>query len=634
MSDDKPALRELQYEPLPDSDVPLVRLVELLPGKDCEPIIAVLKVSKLNVEYEALSYCWGGGPVDSPITCNELQLHITHNLKCSLQDLRRPDSPRLLWIDAICINQDDITEREQQVGIMGDIYRNAQRTVVWLGEAFMGTQIAFQALKRMYDLHYAKISDCAADIMAMIVRGEHFTVQDPTTSPTDEELDALYTLLKRPWFLRMWVIQEISLAKRILVTCGNQELDWKLFFGGAVVVFYLGFHGTGLKSSLFAALFELEGTRSNLSKRPHDLELVELLNSFRRFRVTDPRDKVFALYGLLQTSDNKSQLICDYHSNPGRVFIKVAESILESCTTLDILSSPHGSTKFSKSLPSWVPDWSDSSDRIHSLFSHEETQGDRFFTVPFNAASSSPLPPPIFGPNNSLTLRGHRLDYIRTLGDALPYADFDIDDLQKSTKHAYRKLFKRVYVSLNATAQQRDKFVLWNNMVLGWQSRNATAEYAHTCETIEVAYMRTLSGDKLLDGVDFSLESFREWQERLWPSFLLRAAKVHKLPSLHQGLGALSILLPKRRKEIPFSAMVEISLLRRICWTEKDFLGLVPRETLVGDEIWLLKGGRVPVVLRPVIGTAGRELIGDCYMHGVMYGEAFGNDKCEQVLIV
>jgi hypothetical protein len=625
---------KLQYDPLPNSNVPLIRLVKLLPGQDCDPIVAVLNVSKLNVEYEALSYCWGDGPIDSSITCNKDQLHITHNLKCALQDLRRPDTPRLLWVDAICINQDDITEREQQVEIMADIYRNAQRTVIWLGEAFTGVKFAFEAVKRMYDLHYAEVSDSATGITAMAVRDEISAFQGPTTSPVDKELDALCILLRRPWFLRMWVVQEISLAKEILVTCGGQQLNWNIFFGGAVVIFFSGFRGTGLNSSLFSPLFQLGGARSNFTKRPNELELLELLNSFRKFHATDPRDKVFALYGLLQTTLDKSQLVCDYHSSPGNVFIKVAENILGSCRTLDILSSPHGSTNLSKSLPSWVPDWSDSSDRVNPLFAHDESHEDRFSTVPFTAAGSSALPGPVFGPDNGLTLHGHRLDCIHTLGDVLPEANFDIDDLQKSSGRAYWELFKRVYFNLHATAQQRDKFVLWNNMVMGRQLKNATAKYAHSGETVEVAYMRTLAGDKILDGVDFSLQSFREWQERLWPSVLLRAAKVHIFPSLHRGLGALSILLPKKHKRVPFSAMVEVSLRRRICWTEMDFLGLVPREALIGDEIWLMSGGRVPVVLRPVIGRAGRELIGDCYIHGAMYGEAFENEKCEQVLIV
>ena len=198
--------QKLKYESLPVVDVPIIRLVQLLPGRDWEPIEVVFDTATLEAEYEALSYFWGDPSARSPIKCNGSRLDVTRNLKSALRDLRRPDTPRILWIDAICIDQDDINEREQQVGIMSDIYRSAKRTVVWLGETFVGNEPAFMMVRRMYSLYEGNISD--GSLFMTIKRDEtRVKLGDPATNPTEDELTALYSLLKRPWFSRMWVSQ-------------------------------------------------------------------------------------------------------------------------------------------------------------------------------------------------------------------------------------------------------------------------------------------------------------------------------------------------------------------------------------------------------------------------------------------
>lgn len=112
-----------------------IRLLQLLPGKDNDVLECRLFISAGRQEkYEALSYVWGDPTATETILVNGTRCHVGQNLMQALQHLRQAEHPRLLWVDALCINQNDIEERAKQVQIMGEIYGNAYRTVVWLGD--------------------------------------------------------------------------------------------------------------------------------------------------------------------------------------------------------------------------------------------------------------------------------------------------------------------------------------------------------------------------------------------------------------------------------------------------------------------------------------------------------------------
>ncbi|KAH8725333.1 heterokaryon incompatibility protein-domain-containing protein, partial [Phaeosphaeriaceae sp. PMI808] len=112
-----------------------IRLLILRPGSFDDPIHCQLKQVSLSAEhaYDALSYVWGNASDTSPISLNGTPHHITKNLEIALRYLRHRESPKVLWVDAICINQSDINERNHQVQQMADIYSQAQRVIGWLG---------------------------------------------------------------------------------------------------------------------------------------------------------------------------------------------------------------------------------------------------------------------------------------------------------------------------------------------------------------------------------------------------------------------------------------------------------------------------------------------------------------------
>lgn len=122
------------YEPLVNATS--IRLLTLCPGNTLDEIKCDLKTVSLadKPEYEALSYVWGSTKRDYTLTCDRRSLKITKSLHVVLRRLRRTSHARVLWIDQLCINQDDLQERSEQVQIMREIYRNARLVVLWLGE--------------------------------------------------------------------------------------------------------------------------------------------------------------------------------------------------------------------------------------------------------------------------------------------------------------------------------------------------------------------------------------------------------------------------------------------------------------------------------------------------------------------
>jgi hypothetical protein len=149
------------YQSLLGLAKPSFRLLILHPAANyADPILCNLAVFPLQAdehpEYEALSYCWGDEANPGFLTCNGEKFPIRDNLNAGLRRLRLSDHTRILWVDAICINQLDLLEREQQVDFMRDIYRGSAQTLVWLGDSDRDStspvddsQLAFPMIERL-----------------------------------------------------------------------------------------------------------------------------------------------------------------------------------------------------------------------------------------------------------------------------------------------------------------------------------------------------------------------------------------------------------------------------------------------------------------------------------------------------
>ncbi|KAL8341092.1 hypothetical protein RB601_006954 [Gaeumannomyces tritici] len=236
------------YEPI-DLSKKAIRLLRLFRAVDpeddikCEIFQSLLDEDQaLNVEYEALSYTWsdatdeGPRPGEAPgpkriliqVIDDLCTLHVTENLYMALKHLRLPDSDRILWIDAICINQDENEnekgEKNHQVGQMNIVYSSAENIIIWLGPGSSAiTQLFYASAK----LHEHAAQQCLLrgqtrlEMWKTVWRSLDRLSGGSAPLLTEHSYDALRTVLRRPWFGRVWVIQEVALARKATIMCGR-----------------------------------------------------------------------------------------------------------------------------------------------------------------------------------------------------------------------------------------------------------------------------------------------------------------------------------------------------------------------------------------------------------------------------
>jgi len=195
-----------------------IRLLKLQPGasKDQEIICELVEADLDNnkTEYEALSWNWGTKPWNEKIKIRQADeafvFHVPLSLAAALIALRRKSRARTLWVDAICINQREPEEKNQQVPMMSKIYGTARKVCIWLGEADNDSKIAIDFIKK--------------EVLKLQGFDELCDSQEATS-----KWRAMLNLMKRPWFSRRWVVQEIALANDAELYCGTKTIPWKDF---------------------------------------------------------------------------------------------------------------------------------------------------------------------------------------------------------------------------------------------------------------------------------------------------------------------------------------------------------------------------------------------------------------------
>lgn len=266
------------------------RLVHLLPGHPREPIECTLQAVNLQQigDYEALSYVWGRKLARETISVNGVSLAVTENLLDALRHLRLADRKRVLWIDAICINQMDIDERNQQVRRMGDIYSRSLRVISWLGTEAEASRAAFTFLAKSYQ-----------------------SLSHHQGSTNDVGWQALKDLYHRDYWRRVWIVQEMCLARRVVVVCGATQIPW---------VYITELRKRRMhRWPQYLTQGERDFMRSPLSRIDHVREthqkkgcpLWTLLESFQESQCRVIHDRVYGFLGLASDCSNED-LPIDY----------------------------------------------------------------------------------------------------------------------------------------------------------------------------------------------------------------------------------------------------------------------------------------------------------------------------------
>ncbi|KAH8598663.1 heterokaryon incompatibility protein-domain-containing protein [Bisporella sp. PMI_857] len=288
------------------------------PDGSITPLVNIVKktseegVPSREVDYEALSYIWGveDNPLevlidlaskDSEEDVAEIQVLVsTHplryatllvgqNLEGSLRHLRSKNTKRVLWVDAICINQADIVERNTQVSRVGDIFKLAERVIVWVGPSTEDSQLAMQTLDYL-GRQVVSTTDRRRAPAPDAVKKTWFesSVQLPFG---DSTWKAISNLLQRSWFERLWVVQEAHLARGGLFLCGEDELDWIIFRYAILALWY-----NKAASWSLPPVMRLIGNLVELLPDKHPIS--DVFYQVYSRSCTDSRDRVYGLHGL------------------------------------------------------------------------------------------------------------------------------------------------------------------------------------------------------------------------------------------------------------------------------------------------------------------------------------------------
>ncbi|EUC41320.1 hypothetical protein COCMIDRAFT_106492 [Bipolaris oryzae ATCC 44560] len=373
-----------------------IRVLRLSPGRCEEEITCDLIEEPLPlVEFEALSYFWGVTLRPYAIKVNEKPFYIGYNLYSALKELRNTEHERLLWVDAVCINQHDDTEKSNQVQMMRDIFSKASKVVVWLGESAPATGSMFEFVRQFGN---AKTEETDT------LWGNH-TTQSTWMSMQKEYL----RIFRHDWWRRAWVVQEVVVGRHVVMQCGAFQVDWeamhKLFTYGP----FANDLFRGYRPPSFAKYIQSLREEAN-DAEDSGVTLGDLVIRFRLQSATFGSDKIYALLGLLH-SDNPSLITPDYSKPPDEVFLQFTESCLVHMKNLDILSYAPGAQLHDAS---WCRDWRLNYD--HPFLFKAKRLLDLESSRPFSASGRHPPSFAINLEHRILTVAGCKIDVVARTG--------------------------------------------------------------------------------------------------------------------------------------------------------------------------------------------------------------------------
>lgn len=587
-----PKTEKYLYEPLKSETS--IRILELLPGEGQGLIRCQLHIVEVGQgpQYEALSYAWGSATDKREISCDGRKLKIPTSLRDALWRVRDSVKTRRFWADAICINQSDYLERGHQVKQMALIYSTAERVLVWLGPnnpfEFFGDLVEEQ-VSTLTDHFFGRIKDTSN--------------QESSRSSTPESDVSLESynfwsgfseLLDRPWFSRLWVVQEVGLARSALALFGDKEIDFDhLILLIKKVRNYLEWASYFRIDVDCAAVFSLFPNRIQKAIGPTERDFLEVLEVTRTQLASDPRDYIYALLGHPSALINGTPFMePDYHRGDSETFYELAIKLIEYTQSLRILSAVRHSSQddLTNEYPSWVPTWNRDNFVNHfgvfrEFCSHRN----------WDAAAGSSGSWRVIEPKKILQVQGFTLD---TIGEHT--TEIEVSFTKRMAD------FNLIHVSPIETA-----------LAFRGLSISSIPEWLY-----ELSLTLTAGGYVVNPNHAEDKELLRDFA-----AFRLNLSNV----TFDQDYAAHSNLIPEGLAALRaaakggdrnwFQAHAENWIYgKKLFCTRNGTLGIGPGVLQSGDICCILFGVSVPIILRPV-GLAYR-LVGEAYIHKVMQGEA------------
>jgi len=580
-----------QYKPL-DPEKNEIRLLRMRYAPGNSILCEIFHTTVENAPpYHALSYAWGDKSSIQIISVFSVPMNngavlVTPNLKHALLRLKpvRPNEELVIWVDALCIDQMNIPERNVQTGKMRMIYENAQKLYVWIGLKNHGSSEAIQLAQMLKTRSRQEVARI---------------LKHPNTAYA---LEALVQLFRRQYWWRIWVIQEVSCSKETTIYCGDNAIPWKELENVCDV---MQEHEEFLTKNLFYKHLSKVHTLTHGGPRGLQLTryspslsnppLLELLLSHKSKKSTDPKDKVYALVGI--SSSRLTFGPIDYSLSMRDVFSHTARHIITTSQKLDVICVKQNSTE-QFDLPSWVPDWtrkpSTGGNALIGLHHH---------SPPFAAAGNTKASFAFLDNGLVLKTQGIIIDRINAVG--IPYkrkgAPSDILPVLSAYDN-WRALFVSYRGSSTSSDEEFGSVISGGNWILS--SKESTGR---------IRLIAALSASHVIrHAADSSPRIYSDAEPGAWEIMDDVQLQKNTTPDGEkEGMAAIS------------SASLMMNR-RRLIVSEKSITGLAPWDTEVGDVICVLLGCRIPVILREKNGKW--ELIGEAYVYGYMDGEAVSGE--------
>ncbi|KAI0804300.1 hypothetical protein GGR55DRAFT_659452 [Xylaria sp. FL0064] len=632
------------YQPL-EGDLPL-RLLLIRPGRPDEPLRTELIPTTLKEAqgcYDATSYTWGSPENPELISCGSFELWVQRNAFHMMLDLRKPDEPRKVWIDAVCINQCSLDERAAQVAIMHHIYRQAGATWVWMGHpdehssTVMRYAATLDATKYVGEFSYCLFGS----IWSRFAEKSYFF--DPSfhvvadTKQIQDLAIAAVNFLNRPWFSRVWVQQEASLSQDVRVICGSSAVNWDNIFALAWVMCprYTETWPDYIHQRLSRTINNIQAVRIIQKARhyyfqdtygPTDIALgfEGLVDSVSRYEATDPRDRIYAMGNIIADSDQWFEV--DYRVPWQILYTDIARKFLDADALRFLKNAGRVRQEADTALPSWAPDYRYKEESEYMIPS----------TTLWRAGGNSHVA--FIATNRESDSRVRQLPKGRRR--QFPMSD-DLRDFR-----GLKKWLLQSYASLKGLMSDEIVYVgsfvdtehgaLDTNIPMIVEGIRNDIDYISTAESPTY-----INGDTMLDAYKLTLIMSCDSQQELVHSAYIRKHWEEWFRWYEQGCPGYwdaNVKAPILNPSFESSGVMKTF---RFAVTMHGYFCLVPRSVQVGDEIAILQSYELAVVLRrlappstqkqgqkrapnqpQVIPDPYFELLGDAYVHGMMENEA------------
>ena len=343
--------------------------------------LQIMKFLSGGSGYDAISYAWGSSDAKHPLLLSTISnelidgnvcvahepfrngfLLINDNLHAFLQELRRRRYNKFLWIDAICINQSESQEKSVQIPRMKSIYETSDNVLLWLGQATITELDAIATLPTLTE----KLQ-CASSLQDELDPGDHesFTKID-LPGPDKPSWKALGTLMMRPWWKRLWTLQEVVVAlpyenPNVSVMCGSSTIKWADLDAFAVSMTSRHFRDWTITGDIGVSIDELHGYDSidqiRACREALDWAIAgpPLLFATRGRLATDPADHVFGIMAMLSKATVR-ELGVDVSLPVKTVFVNYGKHYIRNETT-ECLLNHNSSVEKLDGLPSWCPNF-------------------------------------------------------------------------------------------------------------------------------------------------------------------------------------------------------------------------------------------------------------------------------------